>query len=281
MNNLHPSFDVEIYRECNQDLRTKSDIELISHYEKYGQFENRMFAKAWETSDRISMRWLRGDGLEIGPGKSPCRLYGSLTNCKYSDVDYEKRFGSKNVDYYFSVDQDTPLIVDNTKFDFVIARHVLEHANSFLKALENMIDITKENGMIYIVLPCIDFDFDKAWLPHHNFEHHIDEYHNKYIYSESHQNDFLRHFTRFTSTSPNDTNAVLFNDPIIINCIKEKSPIPESKRFFYHKHNYDFEGWINIILSSIHYLENAVKLADCSFGSERMDCHFVLQKRTP
>lgn len=63
-------FLAEIYRGHSLDLREMNDFELKRHFE-VSQHEPRIFALTRTTSEFMSMRWLRGSGLEVGAGAYP------------------------------------------------------------------------------------------------------------------------------------------------------------------------------------------------------------------
>lgn len=46
MKNKENEFNVDIYRNCNVDLKHYNDVDLISHFNNHGKNENRMFSKS-------------------------------------------------------------------------------------------------------------------------------------------------------------------------------------------------------------------------------------------
>ncbi|MBI3442006.1 MAG: hypothetical protein HY052_09460, partial [Proteobacteria bacterium] len=137
-------FNPSVYKQLNQDLREQnwSDEELFRHFLQHGNSEHRTYAEVNSTLDRLSMKHLRGQGVEIGAGKSPTPLFGNA-ECVYADIASHTIFDSS--DY----SGDKLLININTvsrrpndesveKWDFVIASHVLEHCDSIFHGLRNI-----------------------------------------------------------------------------------------------------------------------------------------------
>jgi len=263
-------FDVEIYKRFNADLASLSDAEAAEHFFK-SQHEARIYGNTNTTSEAISMRWLRGSGIEFGAGAYPTKLFG---NAHTIDADSDSRllFRGTNVDKILSVDLSDFTDYKN-KYDFSIASHVLEHADSFLKALQNLIQITKNGGYIYLVLPDKRCLHDHLWMPEYDFSHHQDEFNEPLIYSQEHDllviNEFQRNFQNNDSIHaniPEELTEGLKNGVLI-----------QDYRFLFHKHNYDFESWTNLIFQSKKFLENEFSIQEIRYGHERKDCHFLLQ----
>lgn len=220
------------------------------------------------------MRWLRGNGFEVGAGAHPTPLYGNA-RVSLSDCDDSYAFGGERVDIAGSIDDPDFWRDKEDKYHFVVASHVLEHVDSLLLALDNLIKITSNNGVIYLVLPDITFLYDKEWMKPFNFAHHIDEYNHPKIYKELHDTLFIDYIRTIDDHKAMKTIHASLNDRYLASV--RAGHIPEAERFMHHKHNYEFNGWLEILNQSKGFFSNRIKFVDCRYGHERMDCHFVLQ----
>ena len=84
-------FSIDLYRSYNIDLAHLSDEALFAHF-LANQGDRRIYAKTDSTIDFLSMRWLRGNGLEVGAGAHPTPLYGNA-RASLSDCDDSYAFG--------------------------------------------------------------------------------------------------------------------------------------------------------------------------------------------
>lgn len=265
------NFDKDLYRKFNQDLAFLDDNELRSHFLS-NQHEARLYGATKGIVESFSMRWLRGSGLEIGAGKSPTPFFGN-TVITYCDIDPDHNFGAAASDVISSVDSDNFKEAINQEFDFVICSHVLEHVDSFIRAIENLLSVIKKNGIVYLVLPDIDYLHDKNWLPYFDFEHHILEYHNPMAYSKLHDELYINTVIDYIDNSQND-HAILtvaYRDSI------KQRLIPDNMRFMHHKHNYNLEGWVKLLIAVQTFLESKFSILDIGYGHQRKDIHFILQ----
>jgi SAM-dependent methyltransferase len=263
-------FSPDIYRNYNLDLRDLTDRELLEHFQRYPN-ERRIYGSTSATVETLSMRWLRGKGIEVGAGSNPIPLFGDA-RAQLSDCDGTLAFGGNRIDVQCSVDD-----VDFTRkiparYDFAIASHVLEHVDSFLRAIENLLLITRAGGIVYVVLPDINFLLDKNWLPNFDFEHHIAEYHKPLMHADMHDRLYIEgsgegilHKNEVADLSKDYQAAVL------------RGSIPADQRFLHHKHNYDFNDWLGIFQKTQNFLLGKFAFLDVRYGHERSDCHFVLE----
>lgn len=267
------NFSLDLYRSYNLDLAHLSDDALFAHF-LANQGDCRIYAKTDATVELISMRWLRGNGFEVGAGAYPTPLYGNA-QVSLSDCDDSHAFGGDTVAISGSIDDPDFWRDKEDRYDFVVASHVLEHVDSLLLALDNLIKITINNGKIYIVLPDINFLYDKEWMIPFNFEHHIDEYNHPQKYKELHDALFVDYIMSVDDkTAINSIHANLSERYL---ASVRGGHIPDKERFMHHKHTYDFDGWLAILQQSKGFLSNRIKFIDVRYGHERFDCHFVFQ----
>lgn len=267
------NFSLDLYRSYNLDLANLSDESLFTHFLS-NQRDRRIYAKTNTTNEFISMRWLRGDGFEVGAGAHSTPLYGDA-KVSLSDCDDSHAFGGGPVDIAGSIDDHDFWRDKEDKYDFTVASHVLEHVDSLLLALDNLIKITRNDGIIYIVLPDINFLHDKEWMKFFNFEHHVVEYNHPRIYKDLHDTLFIVYIRNVDDHKAMNSIHASLNDRYLASV--RGGHIQEAERFMHHKHNYDFNGWLDILHQSKDFFSNRITFVDARYGHERMDCHFVLQ----
>ncbi len=263
-------FSAAVYRQYNLDLRQLTDPELLEHFQKYPH-ERRIYANTATTVETLSMRWLRGKGVEVGAGANPTPLFGDA-HTQMSDCDPTLAFGGDRIDVQYSIDDPDFSRTNLARYDFAIASHVLEHADSFLRAVENLLSITRAGGVVYIVLPDINFLLDKNWLPNFGFEHHIAEYLEPLVHANLHDRLYISgsgegilHANEVAQLSKEYQAAVL------------SGHIPANQRFLHHKHNYGFNDWLGIFQQMQTFFRGKFAFLDVRYGHERSDCHFVLE----
>jgi predicted SAM-dependent methyltransferase len=121
----------------------------------------------------LARRYLRGQGIEIGPLFWPLRV---LPGVRVRNVDYLDREGvvrentdlarvaDLNLDWIPEVD-----VVDDAQrlasfadgsLDFVVANHVIEHTEDPIAALEHALRVLREGGILFLTLPDARHTFD-------------------------------------------------------------------------------------------------------------------------
>jgi hypothetical protein len=263
-------FSATVYRQYNLDLRHLNDRELLEHFGKHPH-ERRIYGYTSTTVETLSMRWLRGTGVEIGAGAYPTPLFGQART-QMTDCDQTLAFGGKQLDAQYSVDDPEFSRANLARYDFSIASHVLEHADSFLRALENLLAITRVGGIVYIVLPDINFLLDKNWLPNFDFAHHVAEYNRPLMHAELHD----RLYIEGSGTGIWHTNDIAQLSKEYQQAVAS-GKIPADQRFLHHKHNYTFNDWLGILRQAQSHFGNRFAFVDVRYGHERSDCHFVLE----
>jgi SAM-dependent methyltransferase len=116
------------------------------------------------------MGWHRQDAsiLELGPLDNPTflRVDGDIS---YFDIasleDLKVRHPQRAVDHMVSVDYVLPeggTILDavNRRFDLVVANHVIEHAPDLLGWLNQMAELTTDDGCLFLSVPDKRYTFD-------------------------------------------------------------------------------------------------------------------------
>lgn len=262
-------FSAEVYRRFNIDLKHFSDAELAAHFAA-NPHERRIYGPTSSLVASMSMRWLRGQGVEIGAGGSPTPLFGDARSLQ-ADCDPSLAFGGTRRDLSGSIDDPAFAAQHRGQFDFVIASHVLEHADSFIRAVENMLALLRSGGVAYIVLPDIRFLHDHTWMERFDFDHHVVEYQQPLAFATLHDAAYVR----ASSAGIDDANEYANLSADYREAIKSGS-IPPAMRFLHHKHNYEFQDWVVLVLKVRDFLQHRFDLEDLCYGHERLDCHFVL-----
>jgi len=274
-------FDPAIYRANNLDLaHLASDADLRRHFEQHGHREPRLFGQTETTSDYLSMKWLRGQGIEIGAGRYPTGLFGEAAAVN-ADIDGGDVFGTANVSHRYSIDDPVPETLRH-RFDFVIASHVLEHADGLIRAVENMLDLARPGGIVYAAVPDFRFLVDAEWMPCFDFAHHREEYETPGKYNAHHDRIVLDHMmSRIESVSATAqlVSGGQVSGDAMMRLLHEGEG--SESRFMHHKHTYDPDGWNGLFVDVQRFLPSRFAIAETRYGMERADCHFILRKRAP
>lgn len=284
-------FDVATYKKLNLDLAQlgMSDEQLKEHFLQHGHTEKRVFASTSSTCEYLSMRWLRGEGIEIGAGSSPTPLFGDATAI-YADIEGGNRiFGATDVSIRYSIDTPVPAELEG-RFDFAVISHVLEHSDVMLVALTHLMELLKPGGIGYVVVPDKRHLVDKEWMDDFPIQHHIDELRSPGIYDAEHDRVALSALVKHPELSnPSGDHQVFENEANSLSEQEFEHPdfrtllAGNSKdnpyRFAIHKHTYGPEGWIRVFADAQEFLNFEFDIIEARYGAERADCHFILQKR--
>ena len=273
--NQQAVFDFDVYRSKNQDLRNLTSEELIEHFKLHGSKEPRPFAYCHTTVDRLSMKYLRGEGLEIGAGENPTPLFGE-TSCLYADISENTVFGSTNNNrIIFDINHPKPLL---KTFDFVIASHVLEHVDSLARSLSAIGRLLKKDGIAYIILPDIKKDADQFWMQKFSIFHHIVEKFWPTAFRSQHEKDFCRGIGDMDVTI--GWGPIQQKFPEDLKKDLRKGQVTPIYRYIYHRHSYNFNDWTRLLLFLLKITYPRLTLIDSAVGDERSDCHFIFKRET-
>lgn len=269
-------FDPTLYRSNSQDLRGSklSDDELLEHFEKFGRQEPRIFATTNSLSDRMSMRYLRGKGLEIGPGATPMRCFGGAI-AEYADINQGSFYSTDLPIAYSQFRVDDKYLFKKYpdiegKYQFVVLSHVLEHVDSMVQALSNLSRMVMENGLVYIVVPDCSKDWDGYWIDNYGLLHHAAEYFFPEIFKKAHRDKFVDGKEVVSALSDADS---LTGTQYMLTELDDGS-----RDYAYHKHSYDYHGWLYIVQKLIKSFKIKLELIDSGTCSVRDDIHLMLRK---
>jgi SAM-dependent methyltransferase len=117
----------------------------------------------------VALRFLRGNGIEIGALDFPLRL---PRGAQVLYVDYLDEAGLREV-HSSTLRQERPLVVPDVvddgarlesfayaSLDFVVANHMLEHVEDPIAALEHQLRVLMPGGVLYLTLPDARETFD-------------------------------------------------------------------------------------------------------------------------
>jgi SAM-dependent methyltransferase len=273
-------FDPSLYSRYSQDISPLglSDEELKTHFEKTGFKERRIYAATESVGEKLSMQYFRGMGLEIGAGNHPIKLFGDAA-CLYADIDDKSPYKTSG--------PTTKIILDisdsNTMkaredlhqaFNFVIASHVLEHCNSIVQTLKSLEMLLKHDGVLYLVVPNRNKDWDKDWTDVFSILHHVVEAFFPKIYLSRHRASFAKYFKKIDSTGGFWAKEFEANKDVILNDQLKLMGLD----YIYHKHAYNPEGWLKTIYSVIKLFGINIELLHVEASPLRNDIHFIFQK---
>lgn len=115
----------------------------------------------------VAQKYLRGKGAEIGAFIQPivtprgCHTayIDRVPKSHWDDHEEYKQFKIVDVDI---VDDGLHLSkVETHAFDYLIAAHVLEHADDPIQAMKNWVRVVKPGGHLLVIVPDKRFTFDK------------------------------------------------------------------------------------------------------------------------
>lgn len=130
-----------------------------------------------EKRKRIVQEYIGGAGIEIGALHEPAPVPAGVT------VQYVDRLSVEHLRQQYPELDNLPLVavdiiangetlepIANCSQDFVIANSFLEHCQSPLLAIENMLRVLKQNGILYMAIPDkrFTFDIDRPVTPYHH-----------------------------------------------------------------------------------------------------------------
>jgi SAM-dependent methyltransferase len=117
----------------------------------------------------IALRFLQGDGIEIGALDFPLRL---PRGARVRYVDFLDETGLRQV-HKRTLDEGRPLVAPDVvddgarlshfadaSVDFVVANHMLEHVEDPVAALSHQLRVLRPGGILYLTLPDARASFD-------------------------------------------------------------------------------------------------------------------------
>ena len=269
-------FDPKIYRDNNQDLAElgMSDSELECHFQTHGMYEARIFTNTSTQRERFSMAFLRGNGLEIGPGSNQFPLYGNA-QLDYADVVGDSHYETSAFVKYTNFEIDSKKLFVRyphvlSSYDFVVASHVLEHVNSLGRALKNLSCLARTGGMVYVIVPNKENDWDRLWMQEYGATHHVLEYFCPKLFLYIHRLRFLKALpeirSEYKDVLSTDTQFSFDSESIV------------GKDYVFHKHSYSLYGWVYVLNALIKVFKIPLHMIDVASCSVRNDVHFMFER---
>jgi SAM-dependent methyltransferase len=121
------------------------------------------------TREDVALRFLRGEGIEIGALDFPLRLPRGASVCY---VDYLDEPGLRE-SYSWTLRERRPLVIPDVvddgarlasfadaSLDFVVANHMLEHVEDPIAAIQHQLRVLRPGGILYLTLPDARDSFD-------------------------------------------------------------------------------------------------------------------------
>lgn len=113
---------------------------------------------------QIGAAFLRGRGVEVGPGDRPFPIPASA-RIEYGDIRkheaLENYFRTTEVTPVQDIDAQTFVGINNDSLDFVISAHVIEHLRDPIGSIVNAIRVLKVGGIHILVVPDMRYTFDR------------------------------------------------------------------------------------------------------------------------
>ena len=169
--NMHTTFDPEIYLAFNQDVK-RDGVDPLWHYNNLGLKEGRV--NQFTRHNLINMLPRSASYLEIGPLGRPY-LSKKEFNVKYFDVLNRNDLINKAKEAEGHHPEDVPEIdfVDangdlsfiNEKFDIVFSSHCIEHQPNILGHLQQVSRLIKDTGLYICIIPDFRYSFDHFRAP--------------------------------------------------------------------------------------------------------------------
>jgi len=120
--------------------------------------------RAW-----VAQRFIRGEGLEIGALHQPLAIpegaqvrYVDRMDVTELRRQYPELENEPLVPVHVVTDGETLTDVQDESQDFVVANHFLEHCRNPVLAIENMLRVVRQKGIVYLSIPDKRLTFDMS-----------------------------------------------------------------------------------------------------------------------
>jgi predicted SAM-dependent methyltransferase len=221
-----------------------------------------------DTRTRISFRYIKGNGIEIGA------LHNPLSTCDRAKVKYVDRLPSGELHKHYSdlnphqmvnidlIDNGEILsTIEDNSLDFIIANHFLEHCENPIGTIRNHLKKIKTGGFLYYAIPEKTHTFDIE-RPLTEFQHLVeDDIHGPTI---SHKKHFIEWVTIVEKTQ----------DP---NEIDTRVSVLMAMNYSIHYHVWDITTGFQLLYKTNEYLDNPFKVLH--FEQNENEIISVIQKR--
>jgi SAM-dependent methyltransferase len=157
---------------------------------------------SFKVREKLAARYLKGEGLEIGALHFPLKTPKEVI-VKYVDIagreENIRRFpeldGSRIVNTDYIENGFELATIPASSQDFIIANHVLEHANNPVRVLLNWGRVLKPEGIMLVTVPVAARCFDKGrletTLEHFMEDYRLDETGDTALFRENNREHFM------------------------------------------------------------------------------------------
>jgi SAM-dependent methyltransferase len=126
------------------------------------------FSRSARARRALARRYIHGYGIEIGALHNPLKVprdasvtYVDLLSNEQQRETYPELAGSRLVQIDVTDDGERLARFDDGSQDFVIANHVIEHAEDPIGALENQLRVLRDGGVLLLAVPDKRYTFDR------------------------------------------------------------------------------------------------------------------------
>lgn len=217
--------------------------------------------------NELARKYLRGNGLEIGPLNAPLQVDGEV-GVTYVDrlpVDELRRHYPElgAIDLFVDMVDDGEVLgtIPDASQDFIIANHMLEHCENPLGTLRNHLSKLKPGGVLYYAIPDkrFTFDRDRALTP---FEHLVlDDLMGVEGTREAHYRDYVLYVDKLTG---GDAAARVRHY--------------QGLRYSIHFHVWDCESYGDFLRRAAGHLQTPFDILALDFIEDRSEAVAILRR---
>ena len=222
-----------------------NEIIVLGNPIGYGDKIDQIWDDCFRNRNVYAQLFLNGNGLEIGALHKPTKVPDEV-DCKYMDSmttsELHQRYPSLLSEDIVEIDiidrVDTFECTPINSLGFIIANHVLEHCEDFIKVVGNCADKLIDCGKLFFSVPDKRYTFG-AFRENTSFEHHVRDYHRgPEISRRHHYLDYSVHTEHIDQEKPEIKYSRL------INCNED-----------IHFHVFDYLSFHRNITEALAYLE--------------------------
>ncbi|HEY0835433.1 MAG TPA: methyltransferase domain-containing protein [Azospirillum sp.] len=216
--------------------------------------------------NQLSLKYLRGHGLEVGPLNAPLPV-GDGAKVTYVDrlpVEELRRHYPElgDIELFVDVVDDGEVLatVPPSSQDFIIANHMLEHCENPLGTLRHHLSKVKPGGVLYYAIPDkrFTFDRDRALTP---FDHLVlDDMMGVEGTREAHYRDYVLNVDRMSGADA-------------VSRIRHLMDI----RYSIHFHVWDHESYGDFLRRAAGYLPTPFEILELEFIEDRSEAVAILR----
>jgi len=162
-----------IYLWLFEDVRQAVQRGVVAsgelHYQQCGRREIELGLRKLPVRRALSLKWLHGNGIEIGALHNPLGIFP-----EHAHVTYVDRLDEHSLRQHYPELAHEPLVpvgiiddgeildtVVSDSLDFVIANHVIEHTEDPIRALDAWFRVVRPGGVVYLGVPDKRYTFDR------------------------------------------------------------------------------------------------------------------------